>query len=400
MSTAAHFTKAELMAPPQAQTIQMRSFWIGVAFAAIVLFGIWRAPEAVYPAYLISYMGWLGVTLGSLALIMLQHMTGGGWGVVGRRVWEAATRTLPLMFVLFIPIAGGIPNLYQWADPEELARDPHLNEIAHSYLNAHGFVYRAIAYFVIWAFLIFLLNRWSTEQDERSFDTLRFRQLSAPGLILYAFTISFAAIDWVMSLQARWISTIYGLLFLVGQGLSALCFLIIIETILSKRKPVSDYLKPTEIHDHAKLTLAFVMLWAYFNFSQWLIIWAGNLPEEITWYGRRLHGGWDYVGLFLAVFHFAVPFGILLGRRFKRKTSTMVWVAAWLMLMRIVDIWWNVDPVFYPSVSLYPGFLWTLICSVAIGGLWLAYFFRNLRTRPLLPLMAPETAKLLESEHE
>ena len=161
--------------------------------------------------------------------------------------------------MLFIPIAGGIPNLYQWADPEELARDPHLNEIAHSYLNVHGFVYRAIAYFVIWAFLIFLLNRWSTEQDERSFDTLRFRQLSAPGLILYAFTISFAAIDWVMSLQARWISTIYGLLFLVGQGLSALCFLIIIETILSKRKPVSDYLKPTEIHDHAKLTLAFVM---------------------------------------------------------------------------------------------------------------------------------------------
>src|SRR6185369_15310893 len=184
MSTAAHFTKAELMAPPQAQTIQMRSFWIGVAFAAIVLFGIWRAPEAVYPAYLISYMGWLGVTLGSLALIMLQHMTGGGWGIVGRRVWEAATRTLPLMFILFIPIRGGVPHLYQWADPEALQADPHLKEIALSYLNVNGFVYRAIAYFLIWAILIVVLNRWSADQDERNFDTLRFRKLSAPGLIL------------------------------------------------------------------------------------------------------------------------------------------------------------------------------------------------------------------------
>jgi hypothetical protein len=400
MSTITHLNKSDLLAPPVAQTIQLRSLVIGAIFAVIVILGIWKAPETVYPAYLIAYMGWLGVTLGSLALIMLQHMTGGGWGVVGRRVWEAATRTLPLMFVLFVPIIGGIPNLYIWANPEELEKDKHLAEIAHSYLNIQGFVWRAIAYFVIWAILIYVLNRWSAQQDEHNFDTLRFRQLSAPGIILYAFTISFAAIDWVMSLQARWVSTIYGMLFIVGQGLSALCFLVVIETILSKRKPVSEYLKPTEVHDHSKLILTFVMLWAYFNFSQWLIIWAGNLPEEITWYFKRLHGGWEHVGLFLAVFHFAVPFGILLGRQFKRKTSTMVWVAVWLMLMRIVDLWWNVDPVFYPGISLYPGFLWALICATAIGGLWLAYFFRNLRTRPLLPLFAPETAKLLESEHE
>jgi len=400
MSATAHLSKLELMAPPVTQTIQTRSFWIGLAFSIIVMLGIWRAPETVYPAYLIAYMAWIGVTLGSLALIMLQHMTGGGWGIVGRRVWEAATRTLPLMFILFIPIRGGVPHLYQWADPEALQADPHLKEIALSYLNVNGFVYRAIAYFLIWAILIVVLNRWSADQDERNFDTLRFRKLSAPGLILYAFTVSFAAIDWIMSLQARWISTIYGMLFMVGQALSALCFLIVIETILSKRKPMSEYLKPTQVHDHAKLTLAFVMLWAYFNFSQWLIIWAGNLPEEIIWYYKRLQGGWEYVGLFLAVFHFAVPFGILLGRHFKRHTRTMVWVAIWLMLMRVVDIWWNVDPVFYPATSMYPGFLWTLVCAIAIGGLWLAYFFRNLRLRPLLPLMAPETAAILESEHD
>lgn len=400
MSTTVPLNKSDLMAPPVAQTIGSRSLIVGAIFSVFVILGIWKAPESVYPAYLIAFMAWLGVTLGSLALIMLQHMTGGGWGLVGRRVWEAATRTLPLMFVLFIPVVGGIPNLYHWADPETLAAEPHLAELAHSYLNVRGFVIRGIVYFVVWAILVFILNRWSSEQDERSFDTLRFRMLSAPGLILYAFTISFAAIDWVMSLQARWISTIYGLLFLVGQGLSALCFLLAVETILSKRKPASEYLKPTEVHDHSKLILTFVMLWAYFNFSQWLIIWAGNLPEEITWYFTRLHGGWEYVGLFLVLFHFAIPFVLLLGRQFKRKTSTMVYVAVWLMLMRLVDLWWNVDPVFYSNVSLYPGFLWALICATAIGGLWLALFFRNLRQRPLLPLCAPETAALLESEHE
>jgi len=162
---------------------------------------------------------------------------------------------------------------------------------------------------------------------------------------------------------------------------------------------MSEYLHETEVHDHSKLTLTFIMLWAYFSFSQFLIIWAGNLPEEITWYFRRLHNGWEYVGLFLAAFHFAVPFAILLGRHFKRHTRTMVWIAVWLMVMRLVDVWWHVDPVFYPSISI-SGLAWAVICAIAIGGLWLAYFFRNLRSLPMLPLLAPGTDKLLESEHE
>ena len=399
MSATVHVNKSELMAPPVAQTIQQRSLIIGAVFTVIVVAGIFMWPAVVYPAYLIAFMSWLGVTLGSLALIMLQHMTGGAWGLVGRRVWEAATRTLPLNFVAFIPVAFGIPYLYDWAKPAILAKDPHLREFTHSYLNATGFVYRGILYFAIWAFLIYLLNRWSVEQDSHDFDTLRFRKLSAPGLILYAFSISFAVVDWVMSLQARWISTIYGMIFMVGQALSALCFLLVIEAIFSKRKPMSEYLHETEVHDHSKLTLTFIMLWAYFSFSQFLIIWAGNLPEEITWYFRRLHNGWEYVGLFLAAFHFAVPFAILLGRHFKRHTRTMVWIAVWLMVMRLVDVWWHVDPVFYQSISI-SGLAWAVICAIAIGGLWLAYFFRNLRSLPMLPLLAPGTDKLLESEHE
>ncbi len=193
-------------------------------------------------------------------------------------------------------------------------------EIAHSYLNFNGILLRYILYFAVWIGMAYFLNRWSTEQDTiAGQSTLRFRAMSSIGLVIYSLTISFAVIDWVMSLQARWISTIYGLLFVAGEALSAFCFCVVIESILSKRKPMSGYLTDTEVHDHGKFMLAFVMVWAYFNFSQWLIIWAGNLPEEIPWYMRRMNGGWEDVGLFLVVFHFAVPFALLLSRQLKRK---------------------------------------------------------------------------------
>jgi hypothetical protein len=221
--------------------------------------------------------------------------------------------------------------------------------------------------------------------------------MSSIGLVVYSLTISFAVIDWVMSLQARWISTIYGLLFIAGEALSAFCFCVVIESILGKRKPMSEYLTDTEVHDHGKFMLAFVMVWAYFNFSQWLIIWAGNLPEEIPWYVRRMNGGWEYVGLFLVVFHFAVPFALLLSRQLKRKTRTLVWLASWLILMRIVDIFWHIEPA-----ELHPTFhlSWVLFAIIAgIGGLWMAYFFHNLRSRPLLAVNAPQTMRLLDPSH-
>jgi len=201
----------------------------------------------------------------------------------------------------------------------------------------------------------------------------------------------------VMSLQARWISTIYGLLFIAGEALSAFCLCVVIESILGKRKPMSDYLTDTEVHDHGKFMLAFVMVWAYFNFSQWLIIWAGNLPEEIPWYVRRMNGGWETVGLFLVVFHFAVPFALLLSRQLKRKARTLVWLASWLIFMRMVDIFWHIEPASHPAFHLS----WVHFAIVAgMGGLWMAYFFHNLRSRPLLAVNAPQTLKLLEPSHE
>jgi hypothetical protein len=301
-----------------------------------------------------------------------------------------------MMAVLFLPILFNLKKIYFWARPEGLA-DPKIADIAHTYLNFNGILIRYILYFVIWIGMAFFLNRWSNEQDSiAGQSTLRFRAMSSIGLVIYSLTISFAVIDWVMSLQARWISTIYGLLFVAGEALSAFCFVVIIETILSKRRPMSEYLNETEIHDHGKLILAFVMVWAYFNFSQWRIIWAGNLPEEIPWYMRRLHGGWEHVGLFLVVFHFAVPFALLLSRQLKREARTLVRLASWLIFMRMVDIFWHIEPAFHPTFHVS----WLHFTIIAgMGGLWMAYFFNNLRARPLLVLHAPQTLRLFETPH-
>ncbi|MGO8809108.1 MAG: hypothetical protein ACLQJF_06565 [Candidatus Sulfotelmatobacter sp.] len=389
--------KSDLMAPPVAQIMQQRSLIIGVIGAVVSVVGAFLVPGSFYSAYLIGFMFWLGLSLGCMAILMLYHLVGGAWGTVIRRILESGMMTLPLMFVLFIPILLNLPKLYFWARPG--LTDPKIVEIAHSYLNPTGVLVRFILYFAIWFGMAYFLNRWSTEQDAiEGQSTLRFRALSSIGLVIYSLTISFAVIDWVMSLQARWISTIYGLLFIAGEALSAFCFVVVIESILGKRKPMSEYITDTEVHDHGKFMLAFVMVWAYFNFSQWLIIWAGNLPEEIPWYKLRMNGGWEYVGLFLVVFHFAVPFALLLSRQLKRKAGKLVWLASWLMFMRIVDIFWHIEPAeSHPTFHLS----WVLFAIIAgMGGLWMAYFFHNLRSRPLLAVNAPQTLRLLEPSHE
>ena len=399
MTGTARVSNADLLAPPVAQTIQQRSLIVGVIFAGMSIIGAIIKPDEFFPAYLLGFMAWLGVTLGCMAILMLQYMTGGAWGMVIRRLLEAGTRTLPLLVLLFIPILFGLPKLYVWARPAEIAEDKHLQEITHAYLNFSGFLVRAIIYFTTWSVLVYFLNRWSAEQDNPLTPDIsrRFSVLSGPGLVLYGFSMSFAAIDWVMSLSPHWISTIYPLIFLAGQVLSALGFVVAIETILFRYKPVSELLKPEHVHDHGKLILTFVMLWAYFSFSQWLIIWAGNLPEETSWFVRRLNGWWGLVGLFLAAFHFAVPFVLLLSRQFKRNVRTLVWLAVWLMFMRLVDLFWMIEPTFHPQLHVT---VWDIVVPIGIGGLWLAYFFRNLKGRPLLPLHDPHSREILEPAHE
>ena len=397
-TAAAKMTNSDLMAPPVAQTIQTQSLFIGLIGAIASVAGAFLSPESFYSAYLSGYMYWLGLSLGCMAILMLYHMVGGGWGTVIRRILEAGMMTVPLMFVLFLPILFHLPMLYPWAQPDKLASDPKMADIAHSYLNFHDILVRYIIYFVIWFGMAYFLNRWSTEQDTiAGQSTLRFRVMSGLGLVIYSFSISFAVIDWVMSLQARWISTIYGFIFIAGEALSAFCFCVVIERILGKRKPMSEYLTDTEVHDHGKFMLTFVMVWTYFNFSQLLIIWSGNLPDEISWFFRRLHGGWEYVGLFLVLFQFAVPFALLLSRQLKRKARTLVWIASWIIFARMVDIYWHVEPALHPTFHLS----WLHFAVIAgIGGLWMAYFFHNLRLRPLLAVNAPQTLRFLNSSHE
>src|SRR6267154_1357417 len=392
----------DLTAPEVVRKISQRSLVIGAIFAVISVVLAFIRPDEFYRAYLLGFMCWLGVALGSMAILMIRHLTGGGWGTVIRRILGAAMRTLPLLAILFIPVILGIRRLYIWAQPLANIEDKHLREhleqITQTYLTVNGFIVRAIFYFAVWNVLSFLLSKWSKETDRPGApdNSGRFKAVSGPGLILYGFTISFAAIDWVMSLDPSWISTIFGLIILIGEVLSAMCFAVVVERMLYNYRPMSEILKPDFVHDHGKWMLTFIMVWAYFNFSQWLIIWAGNLPAEITFYLKRLSGGWGLIGLTLVLFHFAIPFGILLSRRFKRDIHRLAWLAAWLIVMRYLDLFWIIEPNFSNTLRFTVG---DIIVPVAIGGLWLAYFFRNLAALPLLPAYDPEADEVLEPVH-
>jgi len=400
--TAPAANQLDLTAPPVVKTIALRSLIVGVVFGIVAVFLALSRPDEFYRAYLLGFMCWLGVSLGSMAILMIRHLTGGGWGMVIRRILGAAMRTLPLLAILFIPVILGMRKLYIWAQPLDNIADTHLREhladITRTYLTPNGFIYRAISYFAIWNLLSFLLSHWSKQADHAGAhdNTQRFKAVAGPGLILYGFTISFAAIDWVMSLDPSWISTIFGLIILIGEVLSAMCFAVVVERILFNYKPMSEMLKPDFVHDHGKWILTFIMVWAYFSFSQWLIIWAGNLPTEITFYLKRLSGGWGWIGLILALFHFAVPFAILLSRPFKRDIRKLVWLAIWLMLMRFVDLLWIIEPNFSPTFKFTMA---DVVVPIAIGGLWLAYFFRNLGSWPLLPAYDPSAGEVLHPAH-
>jgi len=396
----------DLRAPLVVKRIYQRSLMVGVVFAIGSIILAIMKPDQFYRGYLLGFMCWLGVALGSMAILMIRHLTGGGWGMVIRRILGAAMRTLPLLAILFIPIIIGVAQhrIYPWAMPLDSVQDPYIKEhlekhgfIKDAYLNFSGFLIRAIIYFAIWNVLSFLLSMWSRQTDRPGApdNTQKFKAVAGPGLILYGFTISFAAIDWVMSLDPSWISTIFGLIILIGEVLSAMCFAVVVERILFNYKPMSEMLKPEFVHDHGKWMLTFIMVWAYFSFSQWLIIWAGNLPNEITFYTKRLSFGWGKIGLFLVLFHFAVPFVILLSRPFKRNIRKLVWLAIWLILMRWLDLFWIIEPNFSKGLAVT---IADLVVPIAIGGIWLAYFFRNLNALPLLPAYDPSAGEVLEED--
>lgn len=363
-------------------------FW-GIVAGAV---GAFLDLDQFFRSWLIGFLFCLGLTLGPLALLMLQHMSGGQWGLVGRRVFEAASRNVPLVALLFVPLLFGLPRLYIWAQPEAVRAD-HVLQMKAPYLNVPFFIGRAVLYFAIWTLCSWLLNAWSAAQDRGELavhpsDTRRFRVVSAPGLLVYVITMTFASVDWVMSLDTHWYSTIFGLILVAGQGLAAFSLVIAVLAMLSRVEPYATYLNP-RLHflDLGKLLLAFVMLWAYFSFSQFLIIWAGNLPEEIPFFANRLRGGWQYVSVVILLGHFALPFVLLLSRDLKRRPYLLAKVAIAILVMRLVDLIWIVEPMF-PHRG-FPIHWMDVALPLGLVGVWTFLFARNLRSRALLPLNDP-----------
>ena len=368
---------------------QQRALIVGIVGLVAGAIGAILDPDQLLRSWLVAFLFCVGLTLGSLALLMVQHLSGGQWGLVSRRIFEAATRTIPFVALCFVPVLIGLPTIFEWARPE--AADNAIIRAKAGYLNTSFFIVRAVGYFAFWMMCVFFLNRWSAEQDSGQAtspaDSVRFRKVSAPGLLFLVLTVTLASVDWVMSLDPEWFSTIFGLLTIEGWGLTALALTIVVLSKLTDVPPFSGVLSQRHFHDLGKLLLAFTMLWAYLSFSQFLIIWSGNLPEEIPWYVRRTTGNWGYVAISLVVGHFAIPFTLLLSQDLKKRPSLLAKVAMFIIFMRLVDLIWLVVPEFRQG-----GFLihWMDIAvPVGLIGIWLFLFARNLRSRALLPLNDP-----------
>ncbi len=381
-----------------------RALVAGVAGTVLCVIGFFASPFQFYWSYLWAYVFYVGLAVGSLAWLMLQYLTGGAWGLVIRRPCEAAGRTLPLIAIMFLPIVIGIPNLYQWSHSNIVGADEIMKH-KQAYLNVPFFLVRSAFYLLGWWLCSWYLNRWSAAEDREGAPVAhrKMATLSGPGLVFWGFSITFMAIDWVLSLNPHWFSTIFGMLFMAGQGLSSMAFLITLMVLLSYRRPMSEVLTPRHLHDLGKLLLALVMVWAYFSFSQFLIIWSGNLPDEIPWYMERLRGGWEFVGLALVLGHFALPFALLLSRDLKRNFKLLASIAVFILIMRLVDVYWLVAPDLNRIQGGVHGMLnstfrvsWLdFVTPIAIGGLWLAYFLFQLEKRPLIPVNDPHLEEAL-----
>ena len=385
--------------PAQVDRIQRAALVVAAVGGGASVIGGLINPSQFLRSYLFAYLFWAGIAIGCLCIVMLHHLSGGRWGLVIRRILEAGSRTLVLLPVLFLPVAMGAHELYPWARPAEVAADEVLRHKS-LYLNLPFFLARAAFYFVAWAGAAHLLSRWSLELDAGPDPRLerRLQGLSGGGLVLMGLTITFSSVDWAMSLNPRWFSTIYGMIFMVGDALSALTLVIVLLALMGGERPLSSVLRPTTFHDLGKLLLAFLMLWAYLHLSQFIITWSGNLPEEISWYVLRFRGGWQVLALLLVVLHFVLPFVLLLSRELKRDARLLGAVAAGILFARLLDLFWMVAPDM-TGHGLQNGFAFhwlDLAAPIGVGGVWLAFFAWQLKDRSLIPVGEPEIQELLE----
>ena len=385
---------------------RLRTLALGVGGIALIAWavGYFFNPEQALRSWLLGFIFWGGISIGSLGVLILQYLTGGAWGLVIRRTLEAATRTFPIVFLMFVPIAIGVTQLYEWT---HLPADDYTVIHRGWFMTPLAWWIRSAIYFAIFYVIARLLNNWSALQDktDNPEDAAKFlgyaTAFSGPMLVVYALIVTFAVVDWVMTLDPHWFSTMFGLLFVAGWALSCFCFSVAVLSYLSERAPMNRVLGKRHFHDLGKLMLALVMVWAYFNFSQFLIIWSGNIPEETGWYITRMKGAWGYIGVALVFFHFAFPYLLLLKRDIKRKAKWLATLAIFILIMRLVDMFYLIAPS--PRIDAHGLGQGAFIVSwmdfaapIAVGGIWLWYFFGRLMSRPLVPVMDPFLDRAIE----
>ncbi|MDM7922825.1 MAG: hypothetical protein QUS14_11040 [Pyrinomonadaceae bacterium] len=385
-------------APAGFDGIRNMALGVGGVFFILWLVGTYFNVEQGLRSWLLGFIFWGGITIGSLGIIMLQYLTGGAWGVVIRRIVEAGSRTLPVVFIFFLPLLFGVTHLYEWT---HLPPDDITMIQRGWYQTPQSWILRSVVYFVLFAVMTYLLNKWSANQDKSADYEESARWLgkatafSGPALVIYALLVTFATVDWVMSLDPHWFSTIWGLLFVAGWALATFSFAVILLAYMSDKEPMQSVIGKRHFHDLGKLMLALTMVWAYFNFSQFLIIYSGNIPEETVWYILRMKGGWGWMGVILILFHFAFPFLILLQQDFKRKAKLLASMAGFILVMRLIDMYFLIGPT--PRIETHGkglelglSFSWLdIVAPLAIGGFWLAAFFYQLKKRAIVPVMDP-----------
>jgi hypothetical protein len=418
-ATHARALPADLSAPAFVDGWKTRALAVGAVFTVIAA-GLAFADgsiDHVLRAWVLGLMLTFGWSVGGLALLMVQYCTGGKWGLLLRRPLEAMTRTLPLVFVYWLVVAFELKKLYLWAavgDVSAALKSGWINEVqAHAIefkrpmLNPEAFVLVSVLCFAIWGFYTWRLNALALKRDSDSPENTpywikKFENISGPGIVIYSLTMTAAVIYWVMSMDPTWYSSVYGLLFLVGQGYSVLALSIIVAISLSKAEPFKTILRQTEQHDMGKFTFAFVMLNIYLAFAQFLIIWSGNLPEEIPWYLDRIRGNWGVIITLDFLFHWLIPFTLLLSRDLKRNKKRLVRVCQWMVFAKAFDLFWLIEPNFKDAarnLHFSWGILEYVAVPVAMVSFWVAFFCTRLKTRPLVQTNDPHLAEILEPEH-
>ncbi|MGB6192309.1 MAG: hypothetical protein WBF42_07575 [Terracidiphilus sp.] len=413
---------ADLRAPAFVDGWRSRALIVGVIFTVIaaVLAFLDGSITHVLRAWVLGTTLTFGWAVGGLALLMVQYCSGGKWGLLLRRPLEAASRTLPLVFIYWLGLAFSIKRLYLWAqytnvsDTAAALKSGLITEIqAHCLnfkrpmLNPGTFLWVNLLCFAIWAFYVWRLNSLGLKRDSDSpantpYWIKKLENISGPGIVVYSLTMTAAVIYWVMSMDVTWFSSVYGLLFLVGQGYSVLALSIFVSLLLSKGEPFKTILRQTEQHDLGKLAFAFVMLNIYLAFGQFLIIWSGNLPEEIPWYLDRIRGHWGIIVTLDFIFHWLIPFTMLLSRDIKRNKRRLMWVCGWMMFAKAFDLFWLIEPNFKDAarnLHFSWGILEYIAVPVAMSAFWFAFYCVQLKARPLVQINDPHVAEILEPEH-